>query len=292
LVEEHYGRFLLTRDGEKTLANDELFVPERGTWTLWFCTDDLLRDTDLLRVDPWREPSAGTEQNTRAAPRNFTDLTAPFLRGLARDPAARLATPGRSRARVGVLDRRSERLATTTLALRWEVHAKRVTLHGALDGEPLEESMPAPDITVDAVLDALMTLRADRGWDRKRKALAVAFDDASPEERETMLRDARIEAPYIGSAGSFDDVIVRVPLCAASAHDAQRWAAWRQQERVRDYATAERFATWTAEAAEPFADRAPSMPTRSELARAAWQNRSADARALGWHLVAAEDWDL
>lgn len=102
-----------------------------------------------------------------------------------------------------------------------------------------------------------------------------------------------IVTPSIGDVGEFDEVTIQdVPLAARTPTDAGRWAAWRLQTRLRDYATSERFAAWAKEATTPFASYRISVPTRAELARVVWARRGERPSPIAWHLTAAEDWSL
>ena len=86
-------------------------------------------------------------------------------------------------------------------------------------------------------------------------------------------------APYFQSArlARYQEAVAALLRCGAA---------------YRDYATTERFATWSAEAVAPFSEFRVSTPTRQALADAAWQARADRPTPSAWHLVAAEDWSL
>lgn len=60
LLKEANNKFTLTDRGEKAIQTGEVFVPERGTWTLWISEDQLL-PSPIVRVDDFKDEDAHAE---------------------------------------------------------------------------------------------------------------------------------------------------------------------------------------------------------------------------------------
>ncbi len=296
LLEQRDRRYVLTESGRVALRTEQIFVPEQGAWTIW-ATDDPLLPTPILRVDPWSEPSAYEEifgkDRDAARERPFEKLPPWLLAAV--DVVATPVAAGGAPLRIDELETQGE-VAEPAAGLRilWDVSAARLRVEGSISGARVNTSLDAPQVPVEDVWKQLLESEGLwTQWDPAVLALRVGFDDASAAERESLVRAVAFRRPEVAGCGRFDNATVEgVALRARSAPDAARWAEWRLRERVRDYATAERFADWTAEAVAPFAEFRPSTPSRQALADAAWRARIDRPTPAAWHLVAAEDWGL
>lgn len=295
LLEQRDRRYSLTEPGHAALATMQVFVPEQGAWTVWASNDPLL-PTPILHVEPWVESTAHDE--IRGNGRD-TARERPFERlpQWVRDAAGVVAAPliSGERRRVDELEAEGEVAdPETTLRAAWDVSGARLWVEGTLGGEPVSAALDAPDVGVDAVWDQLLQVEGLwTRWDASANALRVGFAEATPAERESLVCAVTFQRPAIASLGAFDAATVEgIALRAPTAEDAKRWTEWRLRARVRDYATAERFSAWTAEAVAPFSEFDSSPPTRRALAEAAWRERTARPTPYAWHLVAAEDWSL
>jgi len=294
LLEQTDRRYGLTESGHTALATKQVFVPEHGTWTIWASEDPLLA-TPILRVEPWAEPTAYDEVWGKER-----DIERPFekLPRWIRDAVGVVSVPlvvGGTPLRIDHLEDEGE-VAEPEGMLRaaWDVSGARLRVDGTLDGAPVNTAIDAPAVGADAVwMQLLQSEGLSPQWDPTVRALRVGFEEAASGERESMVRGVAFGRPNIAGLRVFDNTTVDgVALRARSATDASRWAEWRLRARVRDYATAERFSAWTAEAVAPFSEFHPSTPTRQALADAAWRARTDRPTPSAWHLVAAEDWRL
>jgi hypothetical protein len=292
LLEPKELGFQLTEAGLAAVESEQVFVPEQGTWTIWTSTDPLLA-SPVLRIDPWREPTAYEDVRMNEEERKSVKIAREL-----RESIGRVATPWASKGtplRIDQLDERAEAAEPgASLHVSWNVNEGSVRLKGVLAGSPVDTVLDAPGIDATEVWHDLL---ASEGlwdcWDDAAQALRVHFREASDRERDAMRRDLRVQDPAISGLGRFDTLVVRdVALRASSAQDAADWAAWRLNARVREYATAERFSDWCADAVAPFSDFVPRLPTRRELADGAWRSRAERPAPVAWHLVAAEDWNL
>lgn len=301
-IAERYGllvqenrEYRLTESGSTTLETKQIFVPEHGTWTVWV-SNDLLLGPSILRVEPWKEVPADKEvwrkKHDDVPERRFRNLPQ-----WVRDAFGVITTPlvGGAPLRIDELEAKGEVVdAKTELRATWDVTGGRLRIDGTLGGSRVNAVANAPEIPVDAVWMQLMQAEGLwPQWDGSAVALRVGFDETISGERESLVRGVHFKRPDIESLGTFDATTVEgIALRASSHQDAARWAGWRLRARVQDYATAEQFGKWTAEAVKPFAEFGPSTPARQELADSAWRERTDRPTPSTWHLVAAEDWSL
>lgn len=295
LLEQEDGRYVLTESGHAAVDEEQVLVPEHGTWTVW-ASDDPLFATPVLRVEPWSEPNAYSEvrgeKRDSAGNRRFATL--PWW---LREAVGVVAVPlvGGAPLRIDELKAEGEVAEPeATLRAEWDVSGARLRVRGTLGDAQVDTALDAPRVAADEVwLQLLQAEGLAPQWDPTTLALRVGVEETAPHERESMVRAVGFHHPRIAGLGAFDPTTVEgVALRPRTADDARPWAEWRLSARVRDYATAGRFSQWTAEAVAPFAEFEPSVPTRPELAGAAWRERPGRPTPAAWHLVAAEDWSL
>lgn len=296
LLQVRDGRFTLTPSGEEALASGHVFVPELGSWVVWATDDPLVRDV-LLRVEPWLEPSAYDEvlvaERETGSTRRFEALPAWLHATVGKSLSVLGGARGRSRIERLELDGEGVDPVADVRAT-WDVGAGRLRLLGSLGGAKVDTSIDAPGLTLAQVWEDLLNAEglASR-WDATRSAILAAFEETTSAEREMLRRELPIKRPVVRGLGPFLPLTIpQVPLRPWSAEDAARWAQGRLRQRVRDYATAERFAAWIDESVAPFAEFRPAVAGRAELATAAWVERGERPTPYAWRLMAAEDWRL
>ena len=288
------GTYTLTGDGERAVETEEVFVPEHGAWTVW-ASDDPLLSSPILDIEPWEEESSALDEVRKKrenGERKFEPLPSWILepRGVEISPPAT-----QDRMRIDHLENEAE--ATTAdafLTLIWNVHERRLRLHGKLNGREIDSELRSPTKTTEHVWDVLLEgEELLKDWKPNIPALAVPFRETSERERTTMRRDLAFEKPSVLEHGSFDSLTVPgVPITARSRDDARAWSDWRLKERIRDYATSERYDEWRKEAAAPFAEQYLELPARAELTAAEWGSVVGRPTPRAWHLIAVEDWRL
>ena len=296
LLEVRKSDYVLTEAGQRALASQHVFVPEQGTWTVWAANDPLLPDA-VLRVDPWREPSAydelAGEERQVAEERSFNSVP-----GWIRDCCGREMLAAASEGvpiRIDELQKQGERIeAEASLEISWDVDSGLVQLRGDVRGVQVDLSIPSPQLSAKQVwAHLLVAKRIAPLWDPEREALQVAFNMTKDRQRKTMQVDLPFERPDLPDLGSFEALVVpAVPLCAANQTEAEQWARWRLESGVSDYATAERFASWQSNAVVPFQEWTIRLPERQQLAVQVWSQRGEVPSPTAWHLMAAEDWRL
>ena len=294
LLAESRGWFSLTDEGRAALESEQVFVPEHGTWTIWASEDPLL-GSRVLRVEAWQEPSAYDEVwgKERDADRQFERLPE-WLNEIVGQVQHPCAGDGHS-LRIDELESEGEVvLAGADLSLKWNVSKGRLRVTGTLGGKEVLTDLDPPTRSDEVVWKEL--LEHDglwTSWDEKKGALLVGFEDTKAVERESMARTLRLERPRLEGLGFFNTTSIHeVNLAARSRSDAERWATWRLESRIQDYATQQRMEEWTRAALSPFTDYQVELPGRGELAHEAWSSRAKLPSPQTWHIVAAEDWRL
>ncbi len=295
LLEKRGRAFELTEAGETAIDTEKVLVPECGTWTIWASVDPLL-PSPILRIEPWKEPTAHDElrnKRQRTEERRH-DALPTWIRNVEGTPIKPAAGRG-AVIRVDDLEDKAEAVdANGFLRLRWNFGDGRLQLTGILEGKKVATELEAPSTSPDRVW---RTLLENGGlleqWDEKRQVLCVSFDDTNDPEREAMSRVLEFESPYLGFYGKFEPLNVPdVPITAPSEAEAQSWAKWRLRARIRDYATSERYSAWRGEAADPFEQYEIELPTRTELFDEVCNGTPERPDPLFWRLAAAEDWRL
>lgn len=298
LLEEREKRYLLTELGADALKVKQIFIPEHGTWTVWASKDPLL-EQPILRVEPWREPTAYDEvrgkEKQAIDKRTFESLPDWLLEyeGVATVPPA---SGGGGQLILQSLERKAESVADTnaSLMIEWDVSGETLSVKGRVASTEVDSTFSAEKDVLESVwIELLHREGMNDRWDADAAALRLKFNEVDLSERESMRRDMGFSSPSFGSLGVFDPMVVHdVPLQALTDEDAQDWAVWRLEQRVRDYATMSRYSSWVGEAAMPFSEFEIDLPDRDSLAEKLWQARQDRPSSVHWNLVAAKDWGL
>lgn len=298
LLEEREKRYFLTELGADALKVKQIFIPEHGTWTVWASNDPLL-EQPILRVEPWREPTAYEEvrgkEKKAVEKRTFESLPDWLLEyeGVATAPPG---SGGGGQLILLGLERKAESVADTnaSLMLEWDVSGETLSVKGRVASAEVDSTFSAEKDVLESVwIELLHREGMNDRWDADAAALRLKFNEVDFSERESMRRDIGFSSPSFGSFGVFDPMVVHdVPLQALTEDDAQDWAVWRLEQRVRDYATISRYSSWVGEAAMPFSEFEIDLPDRDSLAEKLWQARQGRPSSVHWNLVAAKDWGL
>jgi hypothetical protein len=156
LLAENERRFSLTGAGLAALTSQQVFVPERGSWTIWASNDPLL-GFPVLRVDRWSEPTAFDELrgNNKEVEREF--VTVPrTLRG-AVGRVASLPSADGGHLRIDELDDKAETVeAEDDVKVVWNVGESKLRLDGSLRGARVNTVLDAPNITPEDAWQQLL----------------------------------------------------------------------------------------------------------------------------------------
>ena len=296
LLEERRDRsFVLTDVGRRALDSGQVLVPERGAWTVWASGDPLL-PVPVLRIESWDEQKGAVSESRRDQDEERSFVSLPDWLGVLQGvPLAPPASPGGIAMRIDALDEKAEVVEpVASLRLVWNVASGRLRLRGQWGGDTVDAGLEAPRVPPSEVWDALLDGEGLREhWDGERQALRVPFGDTTEAERESMTRALEFRAPRVPGCGEFEPpASSETAITAGSRGEAREWSRWRLDVRVRDFATANRYAAWWDEAVAPFAGYGLELPARAELAASGWKPAVGRPGPRAWHLAAAEDWEL
>lgn len=288
-------RFVLSEDGRRALDSGQVLLPEQGAWTVW-ASDDPLLPVPILRLESWDEQKDAFSESLRDRDEKRSFVSLPdWLGDVQRMEFVPPASSDGVAVRIDDLEEKAESAEpSASLSLEWNVSRGRLFLRGEWDGETVDAELEAPRVTPSEIWDALLDGEGlMEHWDDERGALTVLFEDTTDSERESMSRELEFRKPRVPGYGEFDSLVLSgTPIAARSRDDARKWSSWRLNARVRDFATAGRYAAWRKEAMEPFAGYGLELPARAELAASEWESIIGRPGPRAWHLVAAEDWEL
>ena len=295
LLREDRRRYALTEDGDRAIANGRVFVPEHGAWTVWVSEDPLL-PSPLLCMEAWNErDDAYTETRPDAKDRRSFESLPSGLRDIQGTEITPLASDDGLAVRIDELGEQAEAADPDgSLSLTWNVHKRQLRLQGKLSGKEVDSETEAPGILPDETWGAILGSEGLlEDWDPRRRALRISFGETTENERTSMSRDLPFRKPSVPGFGEFEPLTVAgVSIAARSPDDARRWSVWRLNARIHDFATSKRYDEWRKEAAAPFVEHGPKLPTRAELAESEWGSVTGRPTPRAWRLIAAEDWRL
>lgn len=270
----------LTRLGAEAAEDDEVPVPEQGTYDLWIARHPMLgcRILAAVRMTASREPSLDAVRPAVDLPpcgEVFRSIAEPRERFVLRKLAKAGGSPG---CVVGNTE--------AWCRLRWDLDFDRGTNRWHLEGEldapsasrtsalrPVQHAPESDEIDLRVVADAwgLGALRDFGRWDAQRQRLAVRFEGLSEDETEKFLKTIHLASIEVPGRGSFGEVVIEdLSIGPSSDVEAQDWASARLRRRLsRDAKYRPRhvlralFAELTEETPlEPFA---PALPSHTDL---------------------------
>jgi hypothetical protein len=301
--------FQLTDSGKKSAETSEVFVPQSGTWTLWMTEDPMIPDRFLL-LERWREPSALDELKQE----RYTGVVRDFMpapKWLREMEGKDLNVPlGKyDEVRITKILDQVEHAGDGHLSLKFCLASDPSGTHTFLEGtlrlpdryqmeeatesKPFKSSPTAVPTSYEECWQALLESEGmTEAWDREERALKVKYPE-DEDERRFREGSRHFRFPAIPNLGCFDPATIRnVPLCPASAADAQQWAEWLLRSKVTEFATEIKFQQWSDEAGKPFLKWQPKLPQRTELAAAARPDHGFAHSRMFWHLQTPCDWNL
>ncbi|EDM77780.1 hypothetical protein PPSIR1_38399 [Plesiocystis pacifica SIR-1] len=256
----------LTELGRAMLERGQIWIPERGTWRVYFAEDPLL-DVPLVHVEPCWTPKANAarsevyRQKKQGGRPARAQARPALLRNFEYDTLCSSLVDG-STFQLLELSKHGAYGQPSTLHLGVGFPADghpRVTLSGELEAPPRPPKVACRPIALDRVLElpsALAAWRYEDLWTElvsfardieletlaaaceraKRPVLPVTLEQTSASERRSMR--TRVEVPPLefARAGCFEaNHLDRVELIPQSTEDADRWARWLQWDSLDGY---------------------------------------------------------
>lgn len=281
----------LTEEGRNVAERGSVFVPERGTWTIWITDDPLVPyEERLLRLEPFKEPHAGADLKN--------ERTIIELPEWVEDACDMEGVPswgdGREVSNISLEAKAEEVDPSAQLMLKLRAAPNEPTtvrLSGTVNGKGNERELPdALEMSFEEIWQACLGRRRAE-WDSR--SLAVPFselDSAAREAFETSLRFKSISLPECGEFGAFE--VRRIPVRPMNDEDASTWANWLLQTRTHSYVSAADYQRRCSELRERFRGYRVEMKTQAALAAAIRQAGGERPERRYWHLQAPLDWAL
>jgi hypothetical protein len=289
----------LTEEGRRVAEGGDVFVPERGTWTVWVAEDPLIPVVErLLRVEPFREPTAFDEvvgkKDKPREERRTVDLPE-WVQEACSVYGSLGWGDGRAISMLDIEDQgepEKEAGAQITLTLRAAPgEVSSIKLSGTIQSRRTDyELKDAPAPAFDEVWRYCLGSRAG-DWDGRR--LAVRFDNLSDTERNTFESHIAFDSwrhPVHGTFGRFQ--VPHVPLRPATDIDASLWANWLLAYRTQSYVRKADFARRCEEVQETFTGYRLQLMTQEQLATSLRRTSVQRPSRKYWHLQAPLDWSL
>lgn len=290
----------LTEEGHRVAEGGDVFVPERGTWTVWVAEDPLLPvEERLLRLEPFREPTALDEvMGKKDKPR--VERRTVVLPEWVRDACSGYGRPGWTEdgRAISILaledqgepEEQAEALVTLTLRVA-PGEAPSVRLSGSIQGQHADYELgdaPAPAFD-DVWRHCLGPSASD--WDGR--ALAVRFANLSDTERNAFESHIGFESWRHSVHGTFGRFQVpHVPIRPATDLDASLWANWLLVHRTQSYVRKADYARRCEEVQDVFTGYRLQLMTQEQLAVSLRKTSGARPSRQYWHLQAPLDWSL
>ncbi|HRI70213.1 MAG TPA: hypothetical protein PK156_38545 [Polyangium sp.] len=244
----------LSEEGRRVAASREprIFVPQLGTWTLYWSNESLL-DHPLLGIEVFREPSSHDEDKARKQARDRGERPPQRQLGEVPKPIAAVRDEQSNRPpltlpaggepiRVMMIEPRAEFGPTTSSALSIEVTFEpnategARALRGSLNGKQIE--FPLSSIRGQqherVFGEMLRSIGADTWWNVQTRKLQASFSQLAPHHLTSFLRELKFKTPEIRNLGRFEDTVVdKVPIEPATFEDAQHWFEWLLKYHVQ-----------------------------------------------------------
>jgi hypothetical protein len=284
----------LTDEGREVAESGDVFVPERGTWTIWVTDDPLVPlEERLLRLDPFKEPYAAHDlkKDPSRPERNIVELP-----GWIEEACDVQGVPcwGDKRAVSNIeLEPKAEKVepdARLTLTLRVAPDAPPVVrLHGEVADRRNDRVLS--DVSAPSFEDVWRASLGPRATAWNGRSLAVRFadlDDAGRADFEQTMRFPGLSLPSQGAFGAFD--VRRIPLRPANDADASAWANWLLEHGTHAYVRAADYMRRCGEVRARFEGYRVEMKPQAELAAAVRQASGERPGRAYWYLQAPLDW--
>lgn len=284
----------LTDEGREVAESGDVFVPERGTWTIWVTDDPLVPPEErLLRLDPFKEPFAAADlkRDPSRPQRNIVELP-----GWIEDACDVQGVPYWSDKRAVSnieLEPKAEEVepdARLTLTLRVAPgEPPAVRLHGEVADRRNDRVLPGtPAPGFEDLWRACLGPSA-AAWNGRSLAVRFAdLDDAGREAFEQTMPFPGLSLPSLGAFGAFE--VRRVPVRPVKDVDASAWANWLLEHGTHSYVRAADYRRRCDEVRARFEGYRVEMKPQAELAAVVRQASGERPGRAYWHIQAPLDW--
>lgn len=289
--DQRYKSFALTEKGELALQEKEVFVPEDGFWEISFTNEPLLPHT-IVDFKPFDEPEAFKEVRNKGELEKRKDnmkTISPWIR----QTAFRAVKPFLNQKQniwIEHIKPKGERIkSNVVLTLEWNVSKQNIRL---LKNNQVVHQFIYQEYDQNQIWQILLE-QNDRqnDWDWAKNSMAMSFEKTDEKSRQTMTTHFSFRQPEIRNLGKFNNFTAEnVAIHAINKVNAIKWAWWRLEHNINNFADKQLYPKWVEQANAPFVEYSVKLPTRDELAKLSWQDERFSKKA--WYLMTASDWQI
>lgn len=288
----HYF-YTLTEKGKLALQEKEVFIPEDGFWEISFTNDPLLPHT-ILDFASFDEPDAYQEVSKKNE-KKFKERQdrIDFLPKWIRQPYFNAVKPFLNQNQSIWLENiqtKGEKVSSKLqLILEWNVSKQSIRL---LKNDKVVHQFTYQNYEQNQIWQILLEQNGwQDDWNWAKNSMAMSFEKTDEKSRQTMQKNLTFRQPKIKHLGGFDDFTAEnVAIHAIDKDNAIKWARWRLEHNINDFADEQTYQKWVEQAKLPFAEYAFRLPERNELANLFWQDEKYSPKS--WHLISASDWQI
>lgn len=304
LVEEeshNKKNYILTETGKTALEEEQIFIPEQGTWEIWV-TNDPLWPSALIHIDIFKEPQARNEIKNQEELKERQNQMRTLPKWLFEKLQGQIIT---------LADRSTDYHFNEELEEKGEVVSSDEDITATLSipqfSDNSELRFTGTVVGKKCDYQAQHTMTFERAWPQileqqgwlerwriqqktEQEVLDVSYADLkSDQERASFHKDYPIQKPYLTDLNRFDDTTTKnVPIAPATEQDASHWAYWLLERNTNHYVLKGDFEVMQNKVAESFPDYEIVFPAQSDFAQLLHRS---NPRAY-WYLQAPLDWQI
>lgn len=292
-VAENPNATAKTEKGKLALQEKEVFIPEDGVWEISFSNDPLLPHT-ILDFASFDEPDAYQEVSKKNE-KKFKERQdrMDFLPKSIRQPhfnaVKPFLNPNQSIWLENIQAKGEKVSSNLQLVLEWNASKQNVRL---LKNNKIVHQFAYQHYDQNQIWQILLEQNGwQDDWSGSKNSMAISFAETDEASRQTMKIDLEFKQPDIDDLGEFDDFIAEnVAIHAMDKDNAIKWAWWRLEHNINDFADEQTYQKWVEHAQSPFVEYTFRLPERNELANLFWQDEKYSPKS--WHLISASDWQI
>ena len=278
--------FVLTPEGEETIREQEVFMPEAGRFRVWVTDDPLLEANRLIYINPVREENPAWKGSDKEKD-TLTDLP-PLITDLQGNVVVVLGYDHvQQRVRIDEISRQGIKVDSKVSVMADWIVSDTAVPSLSVRGKPelfsaqsakrelemfeLNIRLPPPQYPWETVWNQLLG-KSIHEWVKgsRGNVLLTDFADSSLSDKEklTMKRTLKFRKPSFHELGSFDDTQVDgIPLAPRTDKDAQEWGEWMLEQMVVHHIQGEDYRELVREVRDLFPDNKLILPDQPTLAR-------------------------
>ena len=285
------AQYMLTEAGQKAAEEESVFLPENGVYRVWF-TNDLLVAQGFIQYDPRSDGSLYEDVQGKSQPnRESVAPTPDWVDDLCGEELTNYG--GEDIVKIESVEKKCRPVSNHGLHVMATLIAVQYQPTRIVLSSPKwrgNTTIDIPDLTFDDIWNELLTRHSLR-WEAE--FLEVLFNNIANGERHSFKTAITFDLPEIERYGAFDRTTVdEVPIAPQTKKDAQEWARFLLEDRIKEYLTTERYQTLVGQIEElpGFYKHAAvlDLPTKATFAKQIYDDNG-PGNIRFWFLIAPLD---